>query len=120
MKIFVEDTFDAAHWLPNVPLDHKCHNLHGHTYRVRLEIEGCVIPRLDWVVDYADVKRIWEPIKAKIDHHCLNEIVGLENSTCERLALWIHSEFLAAMGDMEWRLARLEIRETANAGVVIE
>ncbi len=28
-------TFEVAHWLPNVPPDHKCRRLHGHSFRVR-------------------------------------------------------------------------------------
>jgi 6-pyruvoyltetrahydropterin/6-carboxytetrahydropterin synthase len=33
MDIFTEFNFEAAHWLPHVPPDHKCHRLHGHSYR---------------------------------------------------------------------------------------
>lgn len=40
--IFVEDSFDSAHWLPNVPGGHKCKAMHGHTYRIRLEVSGDV------------------------------------------------------------------------------
>ena len=51
--VFVEDSFDAAHWLPNVPEGHKCGRMHGHTYRVRLEVSGDVARdsgrmRYDW------------------------------------------------------------------------
>ena len=35
MEIFKEFTFEAAHRLPNVPPDHKCARLHGHSFRVR-------------------------------------------------------------------------------------
>ena len=34
MEIFKEFTFEAAHFLPNVPEDHKCRRLHGHSFRV--------------------------------------------------------------------------------------
>ena len=33
MEIFYEFKFEAAHRLPNVPSDHKCSRLHGHSYR---------------------------------------------------------------------------------------
>jgi 6-pyruvoyltetrahydropterin/6-carboxytetrahydropterin synthase len=120
MRIFVEDTFDSAHWLPNVPTDHKCHNLHGHTYRIRIEVEGDIGRETGWVVDYAEIKALWEPIKATLDHHCLNEIRGLENSTCELLAYWIWTRFLPETEvERPWVIRRLEIRETANSGVVM-
>lgn len=117
MRIFVEDTFDAAHWLPNVPPNHKCHNLHGHTYHVRIEIEGEVGEVTGWVIDYAVIKGAWDVVKQIVDHHNLNEIDGLENSTCELLALWIWKRLsVFQFGD---KLARLEVRETEHCGVVI-
>ena len=36
-KIF---SFDSAHFLPHVPDDHKCRNLHGHTYTLKVEVIG--------------------------------------------------------------------------------
>ena len=39
VRIFKEFTFEAAHLLPNLPEDHKCRRLHGHSFRVRLTLE---------------------------------------------------------------------------------
>ena len=115
-RIFFEDTFDSAHWLPNVPVDHKCRNLHGHTYRVRVEIQGIIGLHTGWVIDHAEVKAIWEPIKRTIDHKCLNEIDDIQNSTCELLAQWIWNK----LKDAGLNLKRLEVRETEHCGVVLE
>ena len=38
-SIWVERRFEAAHHLPEVPAAHKCSNVHGHSYRVRVTIE---------------------------------------------------------------------------------
>ncbi|HKJ74990.1 MAG TPA: 6-carboxytetrahydropterin synthase, partial [Alphaproteobacteria bacterium] len=54
MEIFKEFTFEAAHLLPNVPPEHKCRRLHGHSFRARLYIEGDLDPSLGWVTDFAD------------------------------------------------------------------
>jgi hypothetical protein len=32
---------------------------------------------------------IFAPVLARLDHHCLNEIEGLENPTAETIAIWI-------------------------------
>ena len=40
MEIFKEFTFEAAHDLPNTPEGHKCRRLHGHSFRIRLAVEG--------------------------------------------------------------------------------
>jgi len=80
--------FDAAHWLPNVAPDHKCHRMHGHTYRVEVICEGEVDDR-GMVVDYAEIAEAWAPIHAILDHRVLNDIPHLSNPTTELLAPYI-------------------------------
>jgi len=84
-----EFTFEAAHRLPCVPDGHKCARLHGHSFRVELICEGQVDPRTGWLVDFADLKRVFEPLLDQLDHRYLNEIDGLDNPTAENLAKWI-------------------------------
>ncbi|MBM3822525.1 MAG: 6-carboxytetrahydropterin synthase QueD [Verrucomicrobia bacterium] len=81
--------FEAAHRLPLLPSTHKCHRLHGHSFRVEVAVEGECDPRLGWVMDYADIKEAFRPLMAQLDHHYLNEVPGLENPTSENLARWI-------------------------------
>ena len=82
--------FEAAHSLPNVPDGHKCRRLHGHGYRVDIHVTGSFDNDTGWVIDFGDIKRTVEPILNELDHHCLNDIPGLENSTSEHIArhLW--------------------------------
>ncbi|AWN39638.1 6-carboxytetrahydropterin synthase QueD [Methylobacterium durans] len=89
MKITQAFTFEAAHRLPNVPATHRCHRMHGHSYRVELTVEGEVDPQTGWIVDFYDMERVFAPILARLDHHTLNEIEGLENPTAENIASWI-------------------------------
>src|SRR5207245_2814702 len=86
MEIFKEFTFEAAHRLPNVPPGHKCARLHGHSFRVRVEIEGPLGQETGWVRDFADVTCAMQPVLDRLDHYCLNEVPGLENPTTEYLA----------------------------------
>lgn len=82
--------FEAAHSLPNVPAGHKCNRMHGHSYRVDIHVTGEADSQTGWVVDFGDIKRIVEPLLDELDHRCLNEIPGLENSTSEIICkhLW--------------------------------
>ena len=89
MRITQAFTFEAAHRLPNVPATHRCHRMHGHSYRVELRLEGPVDPDSGFVVDFFDVEAAFAPILARLDHYCLNEIEGLENPTAEHIAMWI-------------------------------
>ena len=49
MKIFKEFRFEAAHRLPNVPEGHKCARLHGHSFLIKIEVEGPVGTDTGWV-----------------------------------------------------------------------
>jgi 6-pyruvoyltetrahydropterin/6-carboxytetrahydropterin synthase len=89
VEIYKEFTFEAAHRLPNVPKGHKCERLHGHSYRVQIWVSGPVDSRLGWVMDFAEIKDAFEPLRVQLDHYFLNEIPGLENPTSEVLAAWI-------------------------------
>jgi 6-pyruvoyltetrahydropterin/6-carboxytetrahydropterin synthase len=107
-------TFDAAHRLPHVPADHKCHRMHGHTYTVVLGLEGEVDARLGWVQDYGEVAAAFGPLLRELDHRCLNDIEGLENPTAEILAAWIHRKLAAALP----LLADVTVCETPGTAAV--
>lgn len=91
MKLELRKTFqfEAAHLLPNLPQDHKCRRLHGHSFKAEVAVSGECDPQLGWVMDYAEITRIFKPIWEQLDHRYLNEIPGLENPTSEVLAVWI-------------------------------
>lgn len=76
MKITQAFTFEAAHRLPNVPPAHRCHRMHGHSYRVELRLQGAVDPVTGFVADFFDIEAAFQPLLERLDHHCLNEIEG--------------------------------------------
>ncbi len=82
--------FEAAHSLPHLPAGHKCSNLHGHSYQVDIHVVGEVDKHNGWVVDFGKIKSLVGAILDELDHRCLNEIPGLENSTSELMCkfLW--------------------------------
>jgi 6-pyruvoyltetrahydropterin/6-carboxytetrahydropterin synthase len=115
-EIFTEFGFEAAHRLPNVPPDHKCARLHGHSFRAEVHVRGDVDPALGWVVDFADIRAAAEPVRAALDHRYLNEIDGLDNPTSEVIAVWIWERIAPSLP----RLSRVVVRETCTAAVVYE
>jgi 6-pyruvoyltetrahydropterin/6-carboxytetrahydropterin synthase len=84
-----EYRFEAAHRLPCVPPAHKCSRLHGHSYKVELQLTGPVDPKTGWLVDFGVLDEVWSELHGRLDHHNLNEVPGLENSTCENLSAYI-------------------------------
>ncbi len=115
-EIYREMTFEAAHRLPHVPEGHKCGRLHGHSYRVRVWVQGQIDPKLGWFMDLGELRDRLEPIRLTLDHHYLNEIEGLENPTSEHLArfIWERAEPLLP------GLCRVEVMETCTSGVRYE
>jgi 6-pyruvoyltetrahydropterin/6-carboxytetrahydropterin synthase len=113
-EIFREFTFEAAHRLPNVPPHHKCHRLHGHSYRVTLHVSGAIGEETGWIMDFADLKKAFAPILEQLDHYYLNEIDGLENPTSENLARWIWDRLQENVGG----LSQVVIHETCTSGCV--
>lgn len=108
--------FEAAHRLPNVPEDHKCHRLHGHSFRVTVTVTGDVDPKLGWLVDFADLRAAWEPLHATLDHRCLNDVEGLENPTSEVLAAFIVERFSVPAPA---RLVSVQVHETCTSGCTV-
>ena len=115
MEIFKTFRFEAAHFLPNVPEDHKCRRLHGHSFRVDVAIEGEVGEETGWVRDFADIKAAFDPLEEALDHRLLNEVEGLENPTAENLALWIWRRLEPRLEG----LSTVRVFETCTSGCVV-
>ena len=116
MRIYKEFQVEAAHLLPNLPEDHKCRRLHGHSFRISVHVEGGMDEKLGWVMDFADISKAFQPVFDRIDHHFLNEINGLENPTSENIARWIWRELQGALPN----LAAIEVKETCTSGCIYE
>lgn len=91
MKVELRKTFqfEAAHLLPQLPPDHKCRRLHGHSFQAEIVVAGECNAQLGWLIDYADISEAFRPLWEQLDHRYLNEIPGLENPTSENVARWI-------------------------------
>ena len=114
MDIVKTFTIEAAHFLPNVPADHKCRRMHGHSFRIGIHVSGDVDAHMGWVMDFAEVKQAFRPLFNQLDHHCLNEVPGLENPTSENLAVWIWDRLVDELPG----LSRVEVHETCTSGCV--
>ncbi len=60
-------TFEASHVLPRHP--GKCSRIHGHSWGLKVCVEGPVDPETGFVVDYARLKGLVnEAVIDKVDH----------------------------------------------------
>ncbi|NQV82899.1 MAG: 6-carboxytetrahydropterin synthase QueD [Rhodospirillales bacterium] len=114
MEIIQEFTFKSAHRLPKVPDNHKCHRLHGHSFRVALTITGGLDEDMGWVMDFADVEQAFQPFLSQLDHNYLNDVPGLENPTSEIIVRWIWRNLKPLLPG----LSRVKLWETCESQCV--
>ncbi len=100
MKVAREFTFDAAHYI----VDDKgspCEEPHGHTYKLRVVVEGPVKDGM--VMDFREIKKIVnEEVMVKLDHKDLNRI--MKNPTAENIAQWIYDRLRKRMNVVSVRV----------------
>jgi 6-pyruvoyltetrahydropterin/6-carboxytetrahydropterin synthase len=110
--IFKEFSFSAAH---NLLIDgHPCSRLHGHNYRVRIELFG----RMDangMILDFCEIKKRIQPIIDKLDHSHLNEII-IHPTTSENIAAWIFTQANNQLGCV----VKVSLWETDSCGAIVE
>ena len=114
MEIYRDFRIEAAHRLTGVPPEHKCARLHGHSFRIRISVEGSVDEKSGWVMDFARLKECFTPLFEQLDHRYLNEVPGLENPTSENLARWIWERLKPSLPD----LSKVEVQETCTSGCI--
>jgi 6-pyruvoyltetrahydropterin/6-carboxytetrahydropterin synthase len=107
--------FSAAHHLeglsplPGTHAPHPCSRQHGHNYTVELILRKSVLDAHGFVLDYHLFKPFQEYIDTTLDHHDLNEVLGLQ-TTAENLARHLY--------DIAWKLfhdAAITVRVSETA-----
>lgn len=85
MRLNLERTFEAAHFIPNHK--GKCKNLHGHSYRVIVSVEGTHDAKDGIFIDFGDIKKLID----RFDHTYLNDFFKFPSAenTARYLALKI-------------------------------
>lgn len=85
MLVSKEFQFHAAHFLTKY--HGACERLHGHTYRLKVTVEG-EVQENGLVIDFSILKKIVnERIIDKCDHRLINDF--LPNPSAELMALWM-------------------------------
>ena len=76
MRIYKEFTFEAAHVLPSAPIGHPNARVHGHSFRVRVTLDGEPDAQTGYVVHFDDVEAALAGVREALDQHFLNDIDG--------------------------------------------
>nr|WP_280818895.1 6-carboxytetrahydropterin synthase [Thiorhodococcus minor] len=86
--------------------------LHGHSYLLRLHLTAPLDQVLGWTVDYGDVKTLFKPVYAQLDHHRLSALPRLREADPASLTLWMREEVAARLPPLD----RIDLHETPGCG----
>jgi 6-pyruvoyltetrahydropterin/6-carboxytetrahydropterin synthase len=89
-KLKIISGFDAAHQL--IGYKGKCENLHGHNWKVEVEVIAENLNEIGIVMDFKELKKLTEEVISQLDHSFLNKISPFTeiNPSSENLARWIY------------------------------
>lgn len=113
-KLVVIFYFSAAHKLDGY--NGKCANLHGHNYKLELEVTGQQVNNIGLVVDSEKIKRQAKQIIAELDHKYLNELpmfAGVETSA-ENIAKYLYQQCSQGLNDEVATVSAVTLWENEN------
>ena len=105
--------FESAHFLPHVPENHKCKRMHGHSYVVTVKLSGAIDKR-GFVIDFAELDEIVDPLIKECDHKVLNDFIP--NPTAELIAAWFLERLEGPLGRHDKvEFMHVRVNETVRA-----
>ncbi|MFP4273304.1 MAG: 6-carboxytetrahydropterin synthase QueD [Halothiobacillaceae bacterium] len=113
----VETDFAAAHSLRGY--DGNCARLHGHNWKVEVEMTGEKLDEVGMLVDFKIMKQAAREVAGRLDHLYLNEVPPFDgiNPTAENIAAWFFEQVGALLNRPTARVTAVTIWETERAAV---
>lgn len=109
--------FAAAHSLRDYPGD--CRRLHGHNWKVEVEIQAASLDKLGMVLDFKQIRQAARKIGDELDHQYLNEVPPFDriNPTAENIAAHFFRRLTEELNDTRAKVHAVTLWETERACV---
>jgi 6-pyruvoyltetrahydropterin/6-carboxytetrahydropterin synthase len=121
--------FEASHMLPKHK--GKCARLHGHSWVLEVTVSGPVDPETGFVMDFAEMSHIMEPLITCLDHHHLGtwdkdwlpfnfDWGAIQDDiypSSENLLVWIASRI--DVSGLRGKWTRLKLHETCTSSCML-
>jgi len=113
----VTTEFASAHSLRDYPGD--CRRLHGHNWKVEVEVVASELDALGMAVDFGEIKAAARAAAGELDHRYLNEIPPFDrlNPTAENLAAHLFERISARLNNARVTVSAVTLWETDRACV---
>lgn len=97
----------------------KCARLHGHNWKIDVEVQTRQLDTLGMGMDFSDLKTETRAVTEPLDHRHLNDLPGFAgvNPTAENVAAYVYREVAARINRDGIRVSRVTIWETDRASV---
>lgn len=115
MKIVTD--FAAAHLLRGYP--GPCSRLHGHNWKVEVEVTATRLDEIGMGMDFRDIKAATKAVIDQMDHRHLNELPPFDeiNPTAENIAAYIYQQLATKLNDERVSVHAITLWETERACV---
>ena len=109
--------FASAHTLSGYP--GACSRMHGHNWKVEVEVEADTLDEIGMAIDFKAIKRAANEIGDRLDHRYLNELEPFTevNPTAENIAAYFYRELQRKLNDERVRVRSVTLWETDRACV---
>ena len=116
-RLTVSTDFAAAHSLRDYPGD--CSRLHGHNWKVEVEVEATALNEYGMGVDFKTIKQAARALAGELDHRHLNEIAPFDriNPTAENIAAFFYQGLSEVLNTDTVRVSAVTLWETGTSRV---
>jgi 6-pyruvoyltetrahydropterin/6-carboxytetrahydropterin synthase len=114
-ELMVHAHFSSAHSLRGYK--GECEELHGHNWKVGVQIAAETLDNLGMVIDFKLVKQKLHPIIQRLDHKHLNDISPFDtlNPSSENIAFYIFQELKKSLTDERINIAKVKVWESDDS-----
>ncbi len=115
MRILTD--FASAHTLRGYP--GACSRLHGHNWKVEVEVEARQLDKLGMGLDFKVIRRSANELVGELDHRYLNEVSPFDNlnPTAENIAAYLYRGLAERLNDERIQVRTVTLWETDRACV---
>ena len=94
--------------------------MHGHNWKVEVEVSGNVLDNVGMVLDFKDIRNSTNDIVNKLDHRFLNDLEPFKeiNPTAENIAKYIFLELSKVVNNDEIKIKSIKLWETEKSAVM--
>ena len=109
--------FASAHSLRDYP--GECRRLHGHNWKVEVEVTAFELDGLGMAIDFKEVKKAARLATGELDHRYLNEIPPFDelNPTAENIAAHLYRRLSEELNGERVKVSAITLWETERACV---